>query len=113
MAVVRRSRLCLPHQRQWSNAGTPDREAWALTAAAIYTSVDVVPLTDLAPAVVVQVLRGYEAQLADRDTKGYEVLVGRPADKALRKVQVKTVRTQPWYVHVASFTSDLSDQVTT
>ncbi|MFE1785722.1 hypothetical protein ACFW9F_24900, partial [Streptomyces sp. NPDC059506] len=63
MAVVRRSRLCLPHQRQWSNAGTPDREAWALTAAAIYTSVDVVPLTDLAPPVVAQVLRGYEAQL--------------------------------------------------
>ncbi|MGW6605080.1 hypothetical protein [Streptomyces sp. NPDC055036] len=62
-AVVRRSRLCLPHQRQWSNAGCPDREAWALTAAAIYTAVDVVPLTDLAPAVVVQVLRGYEVQL--------------------------------------------------
>jgi hypothetical protein len=27
-------------------------------------------------------------------------------------VQVKTVRTQPWYVNVGSFTSDLSDQVT-
>jgi hypothetical protein len=25
---------------------------------------------------------------------------------------VKTVRTQPWYVRVASFTGDLSDQVT-
>jgi hypothetical protein len=56
--------------------------------------------------------RGYDAQLADRNTKGYDVLVGRPADKALRKVQVKTVRTQPWYVKVASFTGDLSDQVT-
>lgn len=63
MAVVRRSRLCLPHQRQWSNAGTPDREAWALTATAVYTSIDVVPLADLAPTVVAQVLRGYEAQL--------------------------------------------------
>ncbi|MET9658630.1 hypothetical protein [Streptomyces sp. NPDC006510] len=63
MAVVRRSRLCLPHQKQWSNAAKPDREAWALTAAAIYTSVGVVPLTDLVPTVVVQVLRGYEAQL--------------------------------------------------
>jgi hypothetical protein len=40
--------------------------------------------------------RRYDAQLADRNTKGYDVLVGRPADKALRKVQVKTVRTQPW-----------------
>ncbi|MEU6405374.1 site-specific integrase [Streptomyces sp. NPDC046985] len=65
MAVVRRSRLCLPHQKQWSNAGTPDREAWALTAAAIYTSVDVVPLTDLEATVVVQVLRGYEVQLRE------------------------------------------------
>jgi hypothetical protein len=63
MAVVRRSRLCLPHQRQWSHAGCPDREAWALTATAVYTSIDVVPLADLAPPVVAQVLRGYKAQL--------------------------------------------------
>jgi len=56
--------------------------------------------------------RGYDAQLADRNTKGYDVLVGRPADEALRKVQVKTVRAQPWYVNVASFTGDLEDQVT-
>ncbi|WP_307127160.1 hypothetical protein [Streptomyces sp. B1I3] len=63
MAVVRRSRLCLPHQRQWSNAAKPDRGAWALAAAAIYTSVDMVPLADLEPTVVVQVLRGYKAQL--------------------------------------------------
>jgi hypothetical protein len=26
--------------------------------------------------------RGYDAQLADRNTKGYDVLVDRPADKA-------------------------------
>ncbi|MFF4590706.1 hypothetical protein [Streptomyces sp. NPDC001388] len=63
MPVVRRSRLCLPHQRQWSNAGCPDRGAWALTASAVYTSSDVVPLADLAPTVAVQMLRGYEAQL--------------------------------------------------
>jgi hypothetical protein len=56
--------------------------------------------------------RGYDAQLADRNTKGYDVLVGRPADKALRKVQVKTVRVQPWYVEVSSFAGDFNDQVT-
>lgn len=63
MAVMRRSRLCLPHQRQWSEAGRPERETWARTAAAVYTAIDSVPLTDLAPAVLVQVLRWYEAQL--------------------------------------------------
>jgi hypothetical protein len=47
--------------------------------------------------------RGYDAQLADRNTKGYDLLVGRPEDKGLRKVQVKTARAQPWYVKTASF----------
>jgi hypothetical protein len=56
--------------------------------------------------------RGYDAQLADRNTKGYDLLVGRPEDKALRKVQVKTVRGGAWYVSAASFESDLLDQVT-
>ncbi len=56
--------------------------------------------------------RGYDAQLADRNTKGYDLLVGQPQDRALRKVQVKTVRSQPWYVKMASFQGDLLDQVT-
>jgi hypothetical protein len=56
--------------------------------------------------------RGYDAQLADRNTKGYDLLVGRPQDKVLRKVQVKTVRVQPWYVSVASFRGESLDQVT-
>ena len=56
--------------------------------------------------------RGYDAQLADRNTKGYDLLVGRPEDKVLRKVQVKTVRVQPWFVKIASFKGDLLDQVT-
>jgi hypothetical protein len=34
--------------------------------------------------------RGYDAQLADRNTKGYDLLVGRSTDLALRKVQVKS-----------------------
>jgi hypothetical protein len=30
-------------------------------------------------------------------------LVGHPGDATLRKVQVKTVRSQPWYVRLADF----------
>ena len=56
--------------------------------------------------------RGYDAQLADRNTKGYDLLVGRAGDgRDMRRVQVKTVRAPPWYVRRADFT-DLPDQVT-
>lgn len=56
--------------------------------------------------------RGYDAQLADRNTKGYDVLVGRESDKELRKVQIKTVRVQPWFVRSADFTIDAIVQTT-
>ena len=56
--------------------------------------------------------RGYDAQLADRNTKAYDLLVGHPENKHLQKVQVKTVRAQPWYVKQSSFEGDLLDQVT-
>lgn len=55
--------------------------------------------------------RGYDAQLADRNTKGYDLLVGRDGDATLRKVQVKSVRGGPWYVRVADY-KELRDQVT-
>jgi hypothetical protein len=56
--------------------------------------------------------RGYDAQLADRNTKGYDLLVGRPGDgRDMRRVQVKTVRGGPWYVRVADY-KELRDQVT-
>jgi len=56
--------------------------------------------------------RGYDAQLADRNTRDYDVLVGRPGEP-MRRVQVKTVRQNPWYVSVAHFTEpELVDQVT-
>jgi hypothetical protein len=42
--------------------------------------------------------RGFDAQLADRNTRDYDILVGKPEDRALRKVQIKSVRSQPWYV---------------
>src|SRR5262245_49609380 len=56
--------------------------------------------------------RGFDAQLADRNTKGYDLLVGRSNEPALRKVQVKTVRAAPWYVRAADFAGDLQDRAT-
>lgn len=56
--------------------------------------------------------RGYDAQLADRNTKDYDILVGQSSDSALRKVQVKSVRAQPWYVSKAMFTGESRDHVT-
>lgn len=56
--------------------------------------------------------RGFDAQLADRNTKGYDILVGLPSDKNLRKVQVKTVRSVPWYVRSAQFEGASLKQVT-
>jgi hypothetical protein len=56
--------------------------------------------------------QGFDAQLADRNTKGYDLLVGRSDEPTLRKVQVKTVRAQPWYVNRASFSKERLDQVT-
>jgi hypothetical protein len=56
--------------------------------------------------------RGFDAQLADRNTKGYDLAVGRAGDKSLRKIQVKTKRTPPWYVKQASFKGKNLNQVT-
>jgi hypothetical protein len=56
--------------------------------------------------------RGYDAQLADRNTAGYDLLVGRESDPTLAKVQVKTVRTQPWYVKQSQFEGDALAQIT-
>jgi len=56
--------------------------------------------------------RGYDAQLADRNTKDYDILVGLPTDPVLKKVQVKSVRAQPWYVSKAKFAETLRDEVT-
>jgi hypothetical protein len=47
--------------------------------------------------------RGFDAQLADRNTKGYDLLVGRAEKASLRKVQVKTTRGSSWYVKQADF----------
>ena len=47
--------------------------------------------------------RGFDAQLADRNTKDYDLLVGRGEDETLRKVQVKSVRASSWYVNPRDF----------
>ncbi|WP_331727427.1 site-specific integrase (plasmid) [Kitasatospora sp. NBC_00374] len=62
-AVQKGRRLCLPHQRQWADAGRPDLPRWALTAPAVYTTMGLVPLGDLGETLRIQVLRGYETQL--------------------------------------------------
>jgi hypothetical protein len=56
--------------------------------------------------------RGFDAQLADRNTKDYDILVGLPTDKVLKKLQVKTVRSAPWYVKTASYSGELANQLT-
>ncbi len=55
--------------------------------------------------------RGFDAQLADRNTKGYDLLAG-PHDAHLKRVQVKTVRAQPWYISRSSFADAQRDQIT-
>ncbi|MDD2600143.1 MAG: hypothetical protein PHO37_13115 [Kiritimatiellae bacterium] len=56
--------------------------------------------------------RGFDAQLADRNTRDYDILVGLPDDTALKKLQVKTVRSAPWYVKTANYHGVLADQLT-
>jgi integrase len=63
MAAQHDTRLCKAHQRQWAAAGRPALAAWSATAAAVYTTIDLVPLTDLPSLLAAQVLVGYEAQL--------------------------------------------------
>lgn len=57
--------------------------------------------------------RGYDAQLADRNTKGYDLLVSRAGTTTdMRKIQVKSVRSPPWYVSQRSFAGESAKQVT-
>lgn len=56
--------------------------------------------------------RGYDAQLADRNTKGYDILIGQPDDIYMRKLQVKSVRTAPWYVKAENYAGVPRDQIT-
>jgi len=65
--------------------------------------------------------RGFDAQLADRNTKGYDIVVGGADGLSMRRVQVKTVRGKrsdlsdknaDWYVNGTHFKGERRDQVT-
>lgn len=44
--------------------------------------------------------------------KDYDILVGQTTDTVLKKVQVKSVRSQPWYVKIANYSDSLAGQIT-
>lgn len=56
--------------------------------------------------------QGFDAQLADRNTQGYDLLVGRIEDEFLRKVQVKTAKSGSWYVKLADFEGKALERIT-
>jgi hypothetical protein len=56
--------------------------------------------------------QGFDAQLADRNTKGYDMLVGLPDDAKLRKIQVKTARSKSWWVNRADFKGERLKRIT-
>jgi hypothetical protein len=56
--------------------------------------------------------RGYDAQLADRNTRDYDLLVRVEASDRFQGVQVKTVRSAPWYVKSSHFQGTLAEQIT-
>ena len=56
--------------------------------------------------------RGFDAQLADRNTKGYDILVATEPGAPHRRIQAKTVRAQPWYISRSSFEGDMRNEIT-
>jgi len=56
--------------------------------------------------------RGFDAQLADRNTKGYDILVSKETDPDSLKIQIKTVRKVPWYISGISFKGMMLDRIT-
>jgi hypothetical protein len=56
--------------------------------------------------------RGYDAQLADRNTRGYDIVVCRKDETKMHQIQVKTVRSHPWYVKLRDFDGKFLDQTT-
>jgi hypothetical protein len=56
--------------------------------------------------------QGYDAQLAGRNTKGYDLVVGQEEDNTLKKLQVKSVRVPPWYISMSDFSGDFLNRVT-
>lgn len=55
--------------------------------------------------------RDFDAQLADRNTQGYDIVAGLHG-AALKRIQVKTVRAAPWFVSRTSFEGESLNQIT-
>ena len=55
--------------------------------------------------------RGFEARLAERPTKKYDLLVGLSGSPP-KPVHVRAVHVGPWYVRVSHFTGAVADEVT-
>jgi hypothetical protein len=55
--------------------------------------------------------RGFDAQIADRNTKGYDLIAAWPG-QPLQRIQVKTVRVAPWFVSRSSFEEDMINEIT-
>jgi hypothetical protein len=55
--------------------------------------------------------RGFDAQLAGRHTKEYDVLLGLYGSPR-KPVHVRTVHVGPWYVRSSHFAAAVADQVT-
>ncbi len=55
--------------------------------------------------------RGFDARLADSDTKKYDLLVGLYGSP-LKPVHVRTVHVAPWYVRSSHFDGAVANQVT-
>lgn len=47
--------------------------------------------------------RGFDTQLADRNTKAYDILVVDKADKNCQKIEVKTARTHSWFARLEDY----------
>ncbi len=55
--------------------------------------------------------RGFDAKLADRRTKKYDLLVG-VSGSSPKPVHVRAVHAGPWYIRVSHFTGAVADEVT-
>ncbi len=55
--------------------------------------------------------RGFDARLADRRTKKYDLLVGLSGSPP-KPVHVRAVHVGPWYVRVSHFTGPVAAEVT-
>jgi len=56
--------------------------------------------------------RGFDAQLADRNTQNYDLLVGQRGGMNFKPVQVKSVRASPWLLSRASLVGPFSHLLT-